>query len=617
MKECDTRQPSRKTYISLLRGAAYAVLALAALAVILAGYPESSLAYLPRLSSSPGATSPSWVTGASSRLKWSTCSDNPAIECAFLAVPINYLDLSNTRKVHLALRKFPAKCSKKDHKGSLLLNPGGPGGSGNAFVGKVAHHLSAIVQGKYDLIGWDPRGVNMTYPDFGCAASEEQTAYSDYNIMQATLPLNGRNGSFSPTDTISDAEYMLYDRSIASRRARMEGCVAAGDIEMMRSASTAFAARDMASILDALHEDKLNYWGFSYGTVLGATFAAMFPDRVGGMVLDGVADAKLWTTDWAEFTVSCMQDTQATYKALSLQCSKSPEACALGRAAVNEDSLHQESTLLERVAALSAKLATKPMSVWHSRFGSGYVDASSLQTLLSSHLYWPASWKNLVDTLAAAERGNGTLLFEATHGIFRTSRPSPPHTSPASTRQNYGASTTINVIQCVDSQPLPDRYRDRDVQISAFRELGRQSPIGESWAISHIIPRVYCDLEAYETYRGPWDEARGLQNTSLPILFVGNTLDPVTPLKNARHMAKAFGAPLLVHDGYGHTSIAHPSICTAKAIRAFFLDGQTPKKNAICDVQKSWPFKEHDFSNLSIEDSSLLRALEDLSRAFM
>ena len=91
MKECESPQPSRKTktYISLLRGAAYAVLAFTALAAFLFRYPKPGLAYLTRLSSSAYDVSSSWVTGTSSRLKWFTCSDNPAFECAFLAVPIN------------------------------------------------------------------------------------------------------------------------------------------------------------------------------------------------------------------------------------------------------------------------------------------------------------------------------------------------------------------------------------------------------------------------------------------------------------------------------------------------------------------------------------------------
>lgn len=118
-------------------------------------------------------------------------------------------------------------------------------------------------------------------------------------------------------------------------------------------------------------------------------------------------------------------------------------------------------------------------------------------------------------------------------------------------------------------------------------------------------------------------------------MFIGNTLDPVTPLQDAKTMAKAFGGSLLVHDGYGHSSIAHvgaghrralsdssdllvkPSLCTAKAIRSYFRDGQLPRKDAVCHVQKSWPFKEHDFSKLASEDAGLLQALEGLSRTFV
>jgi hypothetical protein len=117
-------------------------------------------------------------------------------------------------------------------------------------------------------------------------------------------------------------------------------------------------------------------------------------------------------------------------------------------------------------------------------------------------------------------------------------------------------------------------------------------------------------------------------------MFIGNTLDPVTPLQDAQTMARAFGGSLLVHDGYGHSSIAHvsikikftcvlsdlhlqPSLCTAKTIRAYFLGGQLPAKDTVCDVQKSWPFEDHDFASLPVEDVSLLRALEDLSRTFV
>jgi len=500
-----------------------------------------------------------------------------------------------------------------------MLNPGGPGISGNAFAGKVARHVAQIVQGKYDIIGWDPRGVNMSYPGFGCAVSDEQAAFSDYNVMQSTLPLNGRNGTFQPGETITDAEYMLYNRLAAGHQARSEGCMQYGDIEMMRSASTAFAARDMLSILDALGEHKLKYWGISYGTVLGATFAAMFPDRIDRMVLDGVVDSKLWTKDWAKFVPVSMTDTQGTYEALSLQCGDNAETCSLAQTSHGSIATDQKEKLLDRVAELSARLASAPLPVTRSKFGSGYPDATGLQMALFLHLYWPASWQDMVDMLAAAENGNGTLLFEAFHGSFRPQQATSSHLFPDKRVQGSGMldMATSDIIQCMDSDPLAAKYRDRDEQISAIRDLGRKSPAGEIWASLQLVPRVYCALEPFEAYRGPWEKQDGLRDTSFPIMFIGNTLDPVTPLQDAQTMAKRFGGSLLIHDGYGHSSIGHPSLCTAKAIRAYFLDGQLPGKGAVCDVQKSWPFQEHDFKDLPVDDAILLRALEDLSRTFV
>lgn len=147
--------------------------------------------------------------------------------------------------------------------------------------------LRALSEGRYDIIGHDPRGVGATTPSFGCSTSPKQETWTNWDFRNLPLPIEGRNGSIYPLEEVQEEERRIWGRMSRAAQAMVVGCQTTGDVEMIRSASTAFAARDMNSILGALDEDKLNYWGISYGTVLGAHFAAMFPEKVGRLVLDG------------------------------------------------------------------------------------------------------------------------------------------------------------------------------------------------------------------------------------------------------------------------------------------------------------------------------------------
>ena len=142
--------------------------------------------------------------------------------------------------------------------------------------------------GRYDIIGFDPRGTGQTTPRFNCSTSPEQEAWSNFEYRKLTLPVQGRAGSLYPLDEVTAAERYSYEQLSGLAQAMVSGCEKTGNVDTIRSASTAFAARDINSVLAALGEDKLHYWGLSYGTVIGAQFAAMFPDKVGRMVLDGV-----------------------------------------------------------------------------------------------------------------------------------------------------------------------------------------------------------------------------------------------------------------------------------------------------------------------------------------
>ena len=131
-------------------------------------------------------------------------------------------------------------------------------------------------------------------------------------MKDLTWPINARNGSLYPDGSASPAEDLLYRRIIAIQQAMIEGCIETGDLEVIRSSSTAFLARDLARLISLLGERQLNFWGFSYGTVVGNIFAAMFPEKVGRFVLDGNVGAIQWTQDWVALGKSFHSDSNVS-----------------------------------------------------------------------------------------------------------------------------------------------------------------------------------------------------------------------------------------------------------------------------------------------------------------
>ncbi|KAG9097777.1 hypothetical protein FRC07_010731, partial [Ceratobasidium sp. 392] len=315
-------------------------------------------------------------------------------------------------------------------------------------------------------------------------------------------------------------------------------CVEKGNRKMLEAVGTAFIVEDMARMVEALDEDGINYWGYSYGTILGATFAAMRPDLVKRMVLDGVSDAEAYFNDVWQWSESGMADAHKTYTGLLSTCAEAgPEYCAFAASPGKSNATQTTETLRKRMDAIFARLSERPIVVGDSAAGSGIYTASNLQSSLLGILYRPKYWGEFLKVVADIERGNATDAFAASYGSYLGLTPVPYDQNIFNrSMQRYETRESITSIVCGDAAATNlsvNAYTDY------FREIGKISPVGQPWA------RIFggCngwDFRASQRYTGPWTVSKGLKKTKFPILFMSLDADVVTPLPSAVKMSRGF-----------------------------------------------------------------------------
>ena len=198
-----------------------------------------------------------------------------AVGSAFFTVPWDHLNMSNPLNFSLAIRKFPATVPAHSRLGTLFVNPGGPGASGTEEIARIGPDMSSIVGGFYDLVSWDPRGVNLTSPRLDCFPTEAVS--HNWQRDQERVGLRYENapmGHDAPGEHATGGELAWAARIAAFAESADQACSRNGRREVLEGSGTAATARDLRMMAKAMGETKgVNYWGFSYGTVLGATFA--------------------------------------------------------------------------------------------------------------------------------------------------------------------------------------------------------------------------------------------------------------------------------------------------------------------------------------------------------
>ncbi|KAH6897261.1 TAP-like protein-domain-containing protein [Thelonectria olida] len=518
-------------------------------------------------------------------LAWEKCYDGK-FDCARLDVPMDWLEPAGNKTVRLGVLRLAAKSSDKKLS-PVFVNPGGPGGSGVQFLRQAGHLIQTIVGDNHDIISWDPRGVGVSTPRVECwGSSQKRKAWS----LQETPVVDERPG----------LEYDAYSRAFAYSGA----CEAAMDhTGLMSHLGTPSHARDMLEILKKTGHEKLRYWGFSYGTVLGGVFAALFPEKVERMVSDGNCDYHDWfKLDHTQFLV----DTDKILDAFDKACHEGgPDKCALWA--------QSAEAVQNRRAALLEKLKISPVIVPAWTLPSGpelpeVITYSKLQRLMQTMLYRPQkALLHMARIYEALERGDGLPYWNKVREPDDEDETPKDSCSlgetPATLPQETGAEPdAFPAIMCSDNEQATDTPAEFSEYVKGMLKTSR-------WAGAvNLYFHVLC-LGRKVRPKWKFDEATIQGETAHPILFIGNMADNVTPFQSAvKNSARFPGSVVLKQNSYGHCSLAAASTCTARHVRAYFQHGTLPPPGTECDP---------DYGLLDLPSDQQVNAEDDLASAVL
>ena len=454
------------------------------------------------------------------RSAWRACGEG--FECAEVVVPLDY-GRPEEGSVELAVVRLPAAGPQR--VGSLLVNPGGPGGSGVDYARAAPAVLTPAVRQRFDVVGFDPRGVGRSDP-VECLPDAE---------LEKFLAADG-----SPDEAGEERTLLAQSRALAQGCARRSG-------RLLPRVGTEDAARDLDVLRGVLRDERLHYLGKSYGTYLGAVYAELFPQRVGRLVLDGALDP---AADGSELLREQAQGFDLALGAFVTDC-LATERCPLQ--GPPERAVEQVRRLLEATDAepLPAGGRELPQALAVLALAGGLYDRVT---------GWPALRVGLGEALA----GDGTALLRIADS-YTGRQPDGSYRS--------NSNEAIYAVSCLDH---PEGLGVGQLREQA-RRAGREAPVFGPHLAWGGLP---CSVWPVR----PADRPRPLRAAgAAPILVVGTTRDPATPVHWAAALADQLeSGVLLVWDGDGHTAYSRGSRCVDEAVDAYLLRGELPPEDRRC-----------------------------------
>jgi pimeloyl-ACP methyl ester carboxylesterase len=478
------------------------------------------------------ATAPSTVprTGLSS---WRSCGGK--LQCAKLTVPVDYSQPEG-EQLDIAVARLRATEPRR-RLGSLVFNFGGPGDAGTQTLPDYAEQIPAAIRARYDLVSFDPRGTGASRP---VECVDDATA--------------DRLNAVDPTPD-SDAELRQFYAGTNEPVDVVARCVARNGAWLAQLGSRN-VARDLDRLRAALGDDALSFIGYSYGTVIGAVYAQMFPTRVKRMVLDSPVD----------LSADALEELRGNSQGFEHALDDFLTECAANRRC----SFHSDGDPTAALTALQRRfesgLELPTVNVSSGTKSKRTAGVAAFYTALISALYdRQYGWPELADALNAARKGDGTYLL-ALADLYNGRHDDGTYDN---------IDEVIGVILCDDrADPVPsfeDYQAEYEREVTQYPLLGRL--VGSSM--------LGCDPRLP---RAPVSEQLGdvRADAAAPVLVVGTTRDPATPFAGAQDLVtRLTGSRLLTFDSTEHTAYTK-NACINRGVNGYLLRGTLPSNGTVC-----------------------------------
>ncbi|KAF2864724.1 TAP-like protein-domain-containing protein [Massariosphaeria phaeospora] len=484
----------------------------------------------------------------SADINWVPCFET--FECTYLTVPLDYEEpaagTTNVAYVKLSSGNPTAQ--------DILVNPGGPGSSGVGYVIESGPKILKLLNGAYNIIGFDPRGVNNTGPTLSCAPTPEMRALYKAPSVEAPLAIHYSN---------SKSLGQFCTQVNANNDTKYAGTVAS--VQDMVHFTTLQAAANGNSNPEA---EPIWYYGVSYGTVIGQTLAALFPHRLGRVILD----ANVYGVEhYTGYAPSAIEDTDKTFSTFFQYCFEAGvELCPYAGTSTSAADIEERFRAL--LQALEDEPLPNPLSV-------GIVGRSELELRGFMTMYKPIPrFYTLGLELAALERGNVTEYAMVQQVSAQ------PGGAIASNPEYAGlgeieAQKLITAIDASDRYAITSlaEYKEVHATLKSASQYG-----GHGIAVENTLFANGMGIMPPESQRFP-----GFKhvNCSAPILFIGTAADPITPISSAHKMAQYFaGSVVLSQNSPGHSFQSIDSKCMLGYVATYLADGTLPDAGTVCEV---------------------------------